>query len=335
MRWLHRLRLLWCLPVLFVLFPETCFAVRASKIVLHDGTSYDSVVFVVEAAYKTLTMSRGDWERTVSFGDIAAIYGSDGADITEAQLGMVYAKPKTTTPSVQPAARPDSLKADPQAGGQVGGTAPPELAPGEKNRLYPWSFALRTGANFSIPATDFYDGFKSGIGFDGDLMIPAEPHVAVRLSGSLSGIKDDPEQIAGFMSSSLEIIEDNVSFRTWRFLVSVEYYEWPRWRTDGKWMYFIYSGLGAAHHTVSGEYIVRNRDTGEELVLAPTGPDVTKFMVALGFGGMVKLAPHIALDGTFEIDGIVAGSNPWASGYYNSMSYAYIFDFKAGVVWLF
>ena len=65
--------------VAFVLaFPSAAGAANASKIILQDGTVYEDVAFLVESAYKVVTITKDDWERTVSFTDIAYIYNSKG-----------------------------------------------------------------------------------------------------------------------------------------------------------------------------------------------------------------------------------------------------------------
>jgi len=307
-------------------------AANASKIILQDGTVYEDVVFMVEKAYKVIAVTKGDWERTISFGDVAYIYNDDGDDVTQDYLGMIYRKPDPTPNPPPDTASPTTVIA-PQS---TQGVDQFEHAPEEskKRQLHPWGLAIKTGGNFSIPTSDFYDGFTSGFGYEGDLIIPVARNLAVRLSASKSGMRDDPERLLSFMGP-YELIEDNVTVNVWRFAVSAQYYEWPKWRQGGRWMYHFYSGIGIINHSVSGEYAVKNTQSGEEGVIVPTGKDLTRFLLVLGLGTMAKLDRHIGLEASFEFEGVAIGSNPNSYSYYTAVQYAYIFDFKAGMVWLF
>lgn len=313
-------------------FPSAAGAVNASKIILQDGTVYEDVAFLVESAYKVLTITKDDWERTVSFTDIAYIYNSKGEDVTVNHLGMVYRK----TDSIPPPPETGTSPAAQTTLGDSGLTMPANLEqPAVKRQLHPWDVAVRVGGNFSMPTSDFYEGFTSGFGFEGDVIIPAAKNLAVRLSVSKSGIKDDPERLFEFAGSPLELIEDNASAQVLRFVVAAEYYEWPKWREGGRWMYHIYSGAGVANHSMSGEYVVRDTQSGEYAVLVPSKKDLARFMLVLGFGAMTTINKNVGLEGALEMDAVAIGSNPDAYSVYSAVDYAFVFDFKLGLVFLF
>lgn len=319
--------------------PSTATAAKASKIVLQDSTVYENVVYLTDNVYKVITLTEGTSKKTISYADVVAIYDEFGDDVTEDKLGSVHAK-TAVKPSPVPAVSPPDMGAlkptvppaatPPAPAAPESGTTARAIAP-----RYPWKIAVRTAANFSIPASDFYDGFRSGFGYEGDLLIPAGRNFAVRLSVSRSGIRDDPERLIELTYPGYQLVSDNQTATAMRFVIAAEYYEWPRWRKDGRWMYYIYTGAGAINHTLSGRLTIRDPGSGTLYDLISSGKDLTRFMWNIGGGATVKIAKSIGLDGSGEFDFIAIGTNRESYSAYGAVEYAYLFDVKVGLVWLF
>ena len=100
-------------------------------------------------------------------------------------------------------------------------------------------------------------------------------------------------------------------------------------------MYHLYSGIGVINHSVSGEYVVRDIQSGNLGTIGTSSKNLTRFLLVLGFGAMSRINKHAGLEGSFEMDAVAIGSNPNAYSVYSAVDYAFIFDFKLGVIWLF
>ena len=309
------LKQIFMLVILFVIFcfSNKAMAVKASRIELKDGKVYENVTFSVDYNYKVITIQEGDWKREVSFPDIAHIYDEDGNELTEAYLGDYF------VPSEKGRERTKPTIERPLYG---------------RYRRKPFDVGLSLGANYSFPIGDYYEGSKSGIGFDGDIVIPVSKEVAIRTTISKSGAKDDLTTLF----PGITIIQDNMDFNVWRYFVSVQFYSWPRWKTGGRILYYGYTGLGIITHSVSGSAIVREPFSGLEFVLYGTGKNDTKFATTFGGGIIPMISERVGIDIGVSADLVFVGGNyyyPYGYyyGYYGKS--AFIIDVKAGLVFLF
>jgi hypothetical protein len=272
------------LTLCVLILPELALAADASRIELKDGEILKDVSFTADRVYQVITIQTEDVKRNFSFGDIAAIYDANGADITSDVLGKYY----------QPRGR---------TGRDISQGKPAALMSGE--RAYPWSVAFHIQPLFSIPLGDFYDGFGGDIGYGGEISFPVSREIAIRGSVSRAGVKPD------------FAVPPGVDFSVWRYVLSVQYYNWPRWREDGRTMYFLFSGLGAITHKVS----------------EPNhSEDLTKFMTALGGGVLQSLSESVGIEGCIEWDAVYVGTTDDGFSYYGNVQYAFILDFRVGLV---
>jgi hypothetical protein len=310
-----QLKQIFMLVILFVIFcfSNKAMAVKASRIELKDGKVYENVIFSVDHDYKVITIQEGNWKREVSFPDIAHIYDEDGNEVTEAYLGDYFVPSekgleKTKLSIERPLYR--------------------------KYRKKPFDFGINLGTNYSFPLGDYYEGTKSGIGFDGNIIIPITKEVAIRLTVSKSGAKDDLTTLF----PDVDIIQDNMNFNVWRFLVSGQFYSWPRWKTGGRILYYGYTGLGVITHSVSGSAIVREPFTGQEYVLYGTGENDTKFATTFGGGIIPMISERVGIDIGISADIVFVSRNyyyPYDYSYGSYGQYAFIIDVKVGLVGLF
>jgi len=274
------------LAIFLFLAPSLVSAGDASRIELKNGTIFQNVIYKVDNEYKVITIQHGDDKRNVSFSDVAVILDPSGKDITVDVLDVDYTPPGTGKRPIE----------------AIDQTAPP---PGK--RKYPYSFAIHAQPNFSVPIGDYYEGFTSGIGYGADISIPVSREIAIRGTVSRSGMRPGNGLPPG------------ASFSAWRYVISVQYYKWPRWRTDGKTMYYVYSGIGGISHTMS---------VGGE------SSNISKLTTVLGIGLMQQVSKSIGIEAGGEFDAVFIGASNYQYGYYGNVEYAWIMDFKLGLVLL-
>jgi hypothetical protein len=292
--------------VLFIL-GQTAFGEKASRIELMDGTVYENATYKVDKQYKVITIQVGDWKRHVSFPDIARILDKNGNDVTDEYIGEYY-QPSGQAPK--------------------GEEALIESKTPKRYRKRPFDVGFSFSPNYSFPLGDFYKGFTSGVGFGGDIIIPITDNVALRGTISKSGMTDDLlSEMTGFI-----LLDDKLKLSVWRYLFSVEYYNWPRWKSDGKTVYYLYSGLGAITHTLSGTLWIKDAATGEIYALTGNDESQTKFVTTYGAGivQMFSQKVGIELGGSFDL--VYVGTYTADYFYYGNVQCALVFDLKVGIV---
>ena len=307
--------LLWLVATLSFLC-GSAHAGHASKIELIDSTVFHDVEYTVDNTYKVITIRGADAERTVSFTQIKQILDSSGRDVTEERLGKFY------RPVVEPFS-PD--KPSPSQSAEPSTEQTSSRASASKTSHYPYQIAFRLEGNFGLPAAEWYEGTKSGIGFGGAITVSVARKVAVRLSASKAGLEAD----ASALLEGMHLIEDDLNFTVTRFFFCAEYYDWPRWRTDGKAMYYVYTGLGAVSHKLTGSALAVDYYTDELWYFYGTGKTETKFATTLGAGGVLFPARQVGFDFGASLDYVFVGG-----GEYGTAVTGVIIDFKVGLMLL-
>ncbi|MBU8934373.1 MAG: hypothetical protein KOO62_10250 [candidate division Zixibacteria bacterium] len=317
-----------CLSLLLViaLFCSEIQAVTVYQLELTDGTIFESISFKIDDVYKVITFNEDGKKRNISFTEIAGIYNADGSDITEILLGPGYgaAAKSQTRQETQPIDSGGQTAVDQKQSGWVSETSE-KYKQGQK-ALY--SVAFRLGGNYSIPATDYYDGIKSGLGYGFDIVVPVTRKIAIRGTISKSGMEDDPDQLLS--GSGMVPIRDNLSLDVWRYFVSAEYYSWPRYVEGSKTMYYLYSGLGAISHSFSGSILALDISTDE--IWAVTYESQSKFAFTLGGGLVTMFSNSLGLDTRAAADLVIVGTDSNEYGMYGRTQQALVFDLKVGLV---
>lgn len=302
-----------CVAVLVLVafcLAKPAFADKASRIELADGTAYENVTFTVDKLYQVVTLQVGDWKQKVDFPEIALILDEDGKDITAKVLGDQY--------------KPVEKKRE----GEWLSKEDPKYKAHQKR---PFDFGIRAGGNYSFPMGDYYEDFKSGIGYGFDAVITVTKNVAIRGSISRAGIKEDLKAMwPGFI-----ILEDDLGLSVWRYAISGQYYQWPGWRTDGRLLYYGSAGLGIITHKGSGSAVVQDPIT-DELWIVTGGDAENKFILTYGGGIITMISEKVGIEFGITFDAIFVGSSDdrLVVGYDES-KYANIFDLKLGLVGLF
>jgi opacity protein-like surface antigen len=290
---------------------EPAFADKASRIELADGTAYENVTFTVDKLYQVVTIEVGDWKQKVDFADVARIVDEGGEDITARVLGDQY--------------KPVEKKRE----GEWLSKEDPRYKAGQKR---PFDFAIRGGGHYSFPMGDYYEGFKSGIGYGFDAVVTVTKNVAIRGSISRAGLKDDLKE----MLPGIIILEDDLNLSVWRYAICGQYYQWPDWKTGGKFLYYGFAGLGAVTHKMSGNASVQEPPSGEIWEVRGTGDTESKFMLTYGGGLITMISDRVGVEFGLTLDVVFVGdSDDLDVVYYGKADYADIFDLKVGVIGLF
>ena len=190
-----------------------------------------------------------------------------------------------------------------------------------------WNLLVRAGGNYSIPGSDYFEGISSGVGFEGDLIIPVSREYAIRLHFSRSGLKvEDDFRLIYIYDPLIQILDYDAD----RYIAS---FQWNILGSDAeskKTIPFMYTGLGLLHESATFNAIVYDSEEDQTYQLSDDYSE-TRFLMSIGGGLMYKLSSRLALDGTFAMDLI------WVEVYNDEgdkypSPHAYIIDFKLGLV---
>jgi len=184
-----------------------------------------------------------------------------------------------------------------------------------------------------MPLGDYYEGITNGIGFGGDLSFAVSRSLAVRLSVSKSGMKDD----IGALVPNSTILEDNLSLSAWRYFLSLQYYGGLKKDEKRKTMYYLYSGLGAINHSFSGNLIVRDLSDNQIYLITPATGSESKFTMTSGLGLLAFVSNSFGFEFGATADVVFVGRSNDNYYYqpYGNVSTALVFDLKAGIVTMF
>ncbi len=285
--------------VLLLLGYDVASAAKASKISLRDGTVYEDVAYRLDNTYKIVIIRMGFSKKNVSFTNIYQILDADGTDITADCLGDYYRAPETRADTW------DSFET-------------PTGEPGRKKK--PFELAFRVGTNVSNPLGDWFYATNPGVGFGGELIIAVDRNMAARLTISQSGISHDINELL----PNVTVLDDNLSFHVWRYFVSVQTFNWPRWRGNGRTMYYAFVGIGAVGHSLTGAaWVVDQEDYLWEF--RGTGESELKFATTYGGGLVHMMSRTIGLEVDAVLDMVHGGRNS---------SDGYLFDLRVGLVFI-
>ncbi|SYZ74808.1 exported hypothetical protein [Candidatus Zixiibacteriota bacterium] len=265
-------------------------------IITTDGTRFESVNFTVNSVYKVITINQDGKKTNVSFDRISQILDEEGRDITASVLEG-YSDKQMETWETENQVR--QKYATPK----------------------PWSVVFRLGGNFTIPIGRYYEGIKSGPGFEGNILIQLTDNVALRGAVAISPL--DLEEGYGFYSLDPDVViigQDN-NFTIGKYAIGVQYNSRNIARVAGKGFFFAHSGLGVIQHKFSTDmtYI-----SGGETYTEKKSTSSSKFMTNFGTGGAVFLSRSLALDAGIDLALTFTSSDEYRD--------AYVFDLKVGLM---
>jgi hypothetical protein len=170
-------------------------------------------------------------------------------------------------------------------------------------REKPWVAGFRLAPNFSIPIGGYYWGIDPGIGYEGDIWFAVTEQVDIRFTVSRSGMR-----VSRFF--------DPIKLSAVRYVFSLQYHGRVADMIPGKVIPYAYTGLGAISHRFSyaGESVTE-----------------TDFITNLGGGVIVLFDEQVGVDFSANLDVVYVGAERDTYGI-SMMQYAYVLDFKIGLV---
>jgi hypothetical protein len=288
-----------------LLMPLSALANEKGTITLKDGTVYESVMYTVNSFHKTINFELESGKKAVSFTVIKSIVDEKGREVTKSVLGEYY----------------DSG----EGAGRKSGAARANQEPLPKL----WEVGFQFGSHYCLTAGDYYDQFTSDIGFDGSIIIALNPSLGLRGTVSKAGIKleDDSYYVYDYGEDLYErLITDEVT--TWRYLLSLQYNYRPDRQTPGSTEFYLYGGLGAVSHKISGYKEVGGYEWDTSTRVSNTE---TKFATTLGAGMTQLFSPTMGfyLGADFDVLYLGQSSDEVYSG--DNFTRAYQFDLKLGL----
>lgn len=290
--------------VVLCFMANQALAAEASLIELNDGTTYENVEYRIDRSFKIISFNVDGKDKNFSFTEISRILGPNGKDVTAKYLGK-HSKHGQAVQS-------KSVRAI-----------------DEYNKPL-WSVAFPISASYSIPAGRYYDGFKAGVGFTGEILVSINRNLSLRGTVSKSGMQDDLEEIVpGF-----RIIDDNLKFDVWKYFISVQYSGGPDWSANNKMGVYGFGGIGAVSHKLTGAALIQDPVTDSFFVIAGLGDGESKLAFTSGFGFVGLLSPSFGVEFGSTIDVIMVGTRQDNVSFspYGNVETALVIDFHVGLI---
>lgn len=294
-------------PTLFSLFALISVAAAGSNgtIILKSGERYDNITYSVDKIYKVIkaTLEDSGEEKNFSFHVIDKILDEDGSDITSKVLGENRV-PKEKEPWLSENS---------------------EVF--RRSRTKMWNAILELGGNYSNLMGHYYEGIKPGFGIGGAVHIALDPQLVLGFSYGRSWMEgedlfydDDPEY---------EILQQEWTFGTGRYLMSVEYFDLIDKMENKLNMYFLGAGLGVIKHISTLKLTVREDSTGDIGSLDDTYKE-NKFILNFKGGIVREITKEVGINFSASFDIVVLGrENPYDMN--SKMMYSSIVDVRAGL----
>ncbi len=298
--------ILTILAVLLVGY-DVASAARASRIELRDGTVLEDVVYRLDNTLKIVIMRMSNTKKSVDFADVCRILDKEGKDITASCLGARY-RPPATQDSEQTCFQ----------------TTPED----ESRKKLPFALVFRGGINVRHTSDAWYEGNTSSMDFGGDLVIAVSRKMALRLTISKAGTSYDSRELL----TGVNVIKTDLLSHVWRYFFSVQAYDWPRWREDGRSMHYGYIGAGAVRHSLTGTALTINNEGGVG-VYSASGRSQSRFAATGGCGLVQMVAPKIGFEVGAVLDVVFVGEDNYT--YVSSGSpevRAFLFGLRVGLV---
>ncbi len=249
-----------------------------SFIKLTDGTILQGCDYNTDERFKTIDIICGEKKTTVSFTEVARIVDDAGRDVTEKYLGDYY-RPRET-------AQEGEVKAWSEIDGRETHV--------RRSRPFGAGFAAQGFYRFHFD--NYFDGINHGIGFGGDVVLTIDNHQALRLGLSQGSFGTEPR-----LSPGVRVVSNDLSYNVTQFFVAFQYYDWPRWRTNGTFMWYLYSGIGVTWESFGGELMVYN-SLQDEFALISGGGSESRFTMTGGWGIVSMLSSWLGLDVSGNLD---------------------------------
>ncbi len=198
----------------------------------------------------------------------------------------------------------------------------------------PFDIGISLRGIYSLPFGRYYDGFSSGIGFEGDFKVCVSRDISLLFLFSRSGTRaaDDASFVAS-VNYPYILLDEKYTFHVNRYYFGLQ--QTGPVNRDDRFpdMWYAWFAVGAVAHNLSGRVTVQDRTDNQVYlgVLPPTSD--TRFGQAIGLGYVWRLNEMVGFDLSGSFEGI------WTKRYTSAGTQtvglnAFSLDFKAGVTFL-
>ncbi|MEW6411377.1 MAG: hypothetical protein AB1483_02760 [Candidatus Zixiibacteriota bacterium] len=291
--------------------PVSAYTTEKGTITLKDSTVYENVSYTVDRRLKTISFKFENKKKVVSFTDVTVIVDSNGEDVTESVVGDHYR----------------------QRGGETWKSADSDVHREARRKLYKIGFSW--GGNYCFPLGDYYEGFQSGFGFDGNIIVPFTHNTAFRASISYAGIR--PEDGLAYLVTDNYVdfyLLDDYNISTWKYSLSAQFYGAFN-RDEPSVLYYVYGGFGGVTSKLEADqtYLASNPLYNLTTRIESTE---TKFITTMGAGLDFLIDQDLGFNLGACLDILWLGNGDQSDVYYvyDEMNLAYHFDIQFGMVLL-
>ncbi len=288
-----------------ILLPSILRASDPVNIVLKSGEKYENVSYKIDRVNGLITLEKDGWEKDIRIWNVQSITDINGVDITNKLLGVSRG--------------PDS---------DIWRSENSEVV--RQARRLAWTATLRFGGNYSFPMGDYYDGINSGIGFGGDIRIAVSENIAIKAVVTKTGLTLSND-IHLMTIPEVTILSEDLSFSALKFLIGGEYYRHFDITKQDLSMIYLFWGLGAISHTTLTKATLQHQITGE-IAYVDDKYTQTKFAMDFEIGVVKQIFKKTGLDFSGSFDMVAVGKAQESYGAYGNVAYAYILEFKVGIV---
>ncbi len=300
-------RVLIALILLLITSVSLIQASETATFELKSGEQYKDVKFEVNDFYKTVLLEYQGSKINVSFSDIKIITDQSGRDVTSRVLQGYYRPQKEEWVSRES----NEYKAA---------------------MAKSWVGLFSIGGNLSIPAGDYYDGIKSGVGYEGDFRLALSHQVALQFIVSRSGMRISEKMHLISYDPNIQILNEDLGFHATRYEAAVNFHQPFSRIQDSRSMWYGLSGIGIITHTTTTKATVRQINTGQIGNINDSQSN-SKFAFMFGFGAIKMFSKRMGLDCGFTLDLVAVSSGN--NAHKSEVFYGYIFDLKLRAVTMF
>ena len=298
--------------------------------VLATSHKFENVTYRADFENKRLEIDQDGWQLAIDFSDIVAVYAKDGSIITDKVIGRGSKSGA------------DSISTAPIDTAKVTNKNIPEeehwvsreskiIKNAKKKR---WSVGLRGASNYSIPSGQYYEGIKSGLGYEGELLIALDYDLALMIGYSRSGLKLSDDFTLYSLDPDVVIISQKHKFKAERLCLSVINYKPINKGSDDLDFWYLLTGIARVNHVGSSDMLLEN-DVGNRYQDKMKFSE-PKFAMTLGVGLAKSIQKNLFLDLSFHWDLVFAYRKPESNSvfWWNNYEFASIYDFRCGLIYL-
>ncbi|MBI5267583.1 MAG: hypothetical protein HY851_10165, partial [candidate division Zixibacteria bacterium] len=254
----------------------------SGTVTLKNGKEYKGVAYSVDTTDDVLIIEQGGWIQKILPERIERVIDSDGRDVTTEILAALRYQPSIESPTP---ATPE-VKPAPQV------TASTPLSDNSRQRYRrhrigkPFDVAFGVRGNYTVPFGDYYEGFTSGLGFEGDLRIQVSDEMALMFLVSRSGMKvGEMPPLYPIWPYVLDRID--LSMSAMRYYVGLMQTGRTGSRRDTPDLWYVYFAIGAVAHRAKATIYAHDFNTLQPYIFVAEPTTDTRFGNLFGAGYII------------------------------------------------